>query len=162
MTPLIELAAVTRSYGKGEAEVRALDDVSAQVLRQETLLQACRFAQGVGIAGALRLALQHRPVRHLVIPFDEGWQRAEPGDDMVVEIPDEIIDRAIGELIEISPCFRSRRLFSCTKAWWAQVAAQPDNKRISVLIRGRCQGSNVVMPSGGHTPSIAGDKGPIG
>ncbi len=35
MTPLIELAAVTRSYGKGEAEVRALDGVNLSIASGE-------------------------------------------------------------------------------------------------------------------------------
>ena len=35
MTPLIELAAVTRTYGKGEAEVRALDGVNLSIASGE-------------------------------------------------------------------------------------------------------------------------------
>jgi hypothetical protein len=31
-----------------------------------------------------------------------------------------------------------------------------------VLISGKCHGSKVSIPTGGHTPSIAGEFGPIG
>ena len=52
------------------------------------------------------------------------------------------------------PHFICRRSFSSTSAWCAQVAAQPEQSRISVLIKGRCQGSKVSMPSGGQTPGV--------
>ena len=44
-----------------------------------------------------------------------------------------------------------------TSAWCAQVAAQPEQSRISVLISGRCQGSKVSMPAGGQVPGMTVD-----
>ena len=51
------------------------------------------------------------------------------------------------------PVIKSRRLPTCS-AWCAQVTVQPESSRTSVLISGRSNGSKVVIPSGGQTPSI--------
>ena len=51
-------------------------------------------------------------------------------------------------MARIRPFFRSLRLFSCTRAWCAQVAAQPDRSRISVLIKRQVPGVERLDPDG--------------
>ena len=55
----------------------------------------------------------------------------------------------------INPFTKSFLLFSCAIAWWAHVAVAPEHKSINVLIRGKCQGSKVSIPAGGHVEPIA-------
>ena len=57
-------------------------------------------------------------------------------------------------MVQIRPHFRPSRS-SCSSAWCAQVTVVPEVSRISVLSSGRCQGSKVSMPFGGHTPPIS-------
>ena len=54
-------------------------------------------------------------------------------------------------MVRIRPHLSPSRSFS-SSAWCAQVTVVPEVSRISVLSSGRCQGSKVSMPFGGHTP----------
>ena len=56
-------------------------------------------------------------------------------------------------MVQIRPHLRPWRSL-CSSAWCAQVTVVPEVSRISVLSSGRCQGSKVSMPFGGHTPPM--------
>ncbi len=45
--------------------------------------------------GELRLAFEHGPIRHLIVPFYQCRQGAELADDVFVKIPHKIIDRSV-------------------------------------------------------------------
>ncbi len=49
---------------------------------------------------------------------------------------------------------RLRRSFTSSE-WCAQVTVVPDSSSTSVLRNGTSNGSNGMMPLGGHTPPIA-------
>ena len=52
-------------------------------------------------------------------------------------------------IVSPSPMIRCLRSPSIS-AWCAHVTVQPDSSRISVFMNGKWNGSNVLMPAGGH------------
>src|SRR5690242_3519159 len=63
--------------------------------------RARRCSQGP--FGALRLGQQHGPIRYVIVPFDESWNRPATFDHVPIKLPDPVSDRRIVRVDQQGP-----------------------------------------------------------
>ena len=166
VVPMLFLAACGDQAGSKVAAAPALEVLVTEVERRDVPLSMDMVGTTHGT--------QDVPIRARVegflesVDFQEGTFvdkgdllytiDAQPFQAKLVEAQSQLaaaqtmLAKSESDLARIKPLAISLRLFSCAIAWCAQVAAAPEHNRISVLISGKCQGSNVSIPAGGQIP----------